>query len=128
MSLHEQLGGSPDADRFFFELVDRFYDRLRADPVVGGMFPVEPEAFAEAKRHQALFLVQYFGGPPQYGLERGHPRLRMRHMPFPIDQAARDAWVGHMRDSLDETLGLAPEHRAELMAYFEGAATFMINR
>ena len=128
LNVYEQLGGAPVADRIFFDLVDRFYDRLRADPVVGGMFPVDEQEFALAKRHQALFLLQFFGGPPQYGVERGHPRLRMRHQPFPIDEAARDAWVGHMRAELEATAAFSAEARLEMMTYFENAATFMRNR
>ena len=72
------------------------------------------------------FVTQFFGGPPRYNGLRGHPRLRMRHAPFAIGQAERDAWVRHMLAAIDEA-GFAEPARAALIDYFERAATFLIN-
>jgi hemoglobin len=88
------------------------------------MYPADLEA---PKHHLALFLMQYFGGPRTYSEERGHPRLRMRHLPFRIDRQARDAWMGHMSAALD-SLDVSETVREEMRRYFENAATFMINQ
>jgi hemoglobin len=71
--------------------------------------------------------VQYFGGPAHYSATRGHPRLRMRHMPFTIGLAERDAWVGHMLAAIDEA-GIPEPARSAMRGYFERGATFMINQ
>ena len=85
-TIHERVGGNA----FFVELVKQFYQLVEVDPVLR---PLYPQDLQPGKAHLAAFLAQYWGGPPQYSLERGHPRLRQRHMPFPIGQAERDAWV-----------------------------------
>jgi hemoglobin len=86
-----------------------------------------PEADLQpAARRLRLFLEQFFGGPRTYSQERGHPRLRMRHAPFTIDQAARDVWVRHMLAALDEADIPDPAY-STLRDYFERTATFMIN-
>jgi hemoglobin len=74
----------------------------------------------------ALFLIQYFGGPDTYSAQRGHPRLRMRHIPFRIDRAGRDVWVGHMLAAIDE-VGITEPAGTAMREYFERGATFMIN-
>ena len=119
-TLYERVGG----DETFRELVDAFYLRIETDSLLRPLFPDHLEA---GKYHQFLFLTQYWGGPARYQLERGHPRLRMRHAPFAIDRAARDAWVGHMVAAIDE-VGIAEPDRALLVEYFERSATFMINQ
>jgi hemoglobin len=119
-SIYELAGG----DAPFRELVNRFYARVERDPRLRPMFPADLEP---GKEGQFLFITQYFGGPPRYNQQRGHPRLRMRHAPFPIDQAARDAWLGHMLAAVDE-VGFAEPVRGALRDYFERAATFMINQ
>ena len=109
----------------FNRLTAAFYDGVAADPLLRPLYPegeLEP-----ARRRLALFLMQYFGGPTAYSDERGHPRLRMRHFAFPIDQARRDAWLRHMAAALD-SLELTPEVRATMQRYFEDAATFLVNR
>lgn len=119
-TIYELAGGEPA----FRRLVDAFYARVERDPLLRPMFPADLEP---GKEHQRLFLIQYFGGPATYGEQRGHPRLRMRHAPFPIGQAARDAWLGHMLAALDAA-GI-PEPAADAMRrYFEMAATAMINQ
>jgi len=73
-----------------------------------------------------MFLEQYWGGPTTYGEQRGHPRLRMRHVPFKVNPDARDRWLSHMRAALDE-VGLPPLQEATLWAYLERAAHAMVN-
>jgi len=119
-TLYERVGG----DETFWTLVEAFYRRIETDPLLRPLFPDNLEA---GKHRQFLFLTQYWGGPARYELERGHPRLRMRHAPFAIDQTARDAWFGHMIAAIDEA-GIGGTDRSLLVEYFERAATFMINQ
>lgn len=107
----------------FLRLVDEFYARVEADPVLRPMFPPDLE---QGKRWQFLFLMQYFGGPAQYIQERGHPRLRMRHMPFVIDQEGRDHWLRCMLEAID-AVDIPEPARAVMRDYFERASTFMVN-
>jgi len=118
-SMFERVGGQP----FFDALVDRFYDGVASDPVLR---PLYPDDLSESRRHLALFLGQYWGGPSTYSEERGHPRLRMRHAPFVIGLRERDAWLRHMRAAV-QSAGLPPEDEAELMEYFEQTARSLIN-
>ena len=120
-SVYELAGGEP----VFRLLVQRFYARVASDPVLRAVYPEED--LAAATERLTLFLVQYWGGPATYSEQRGHPRLRMRHQPFAIGQAERDAWLGHMTASV-ESLDLAPAVRKALLDYFETASTAMINR
>lgn len=109
----------------FRQLVTGFYERVENDDILRPMYPkgdLEPAA----ERLQ-LFLEQYFGGPTTYMQKRGHPRLRARHMRFPIDEAARDRWVELMLSALDDA-DFAPEVQAIMQDYFENGATFLINR
>jgi len=121
ISLYEAAGGLP----FFEALVDRFYEGVAADPDLRPIYP-DPD-LAGARHRLALFLAQYWGGPRTYDAERGHPRLRMRHAPFAIGPAQRDAWLGHMRAAI---ASVAPplEIAARLEAYFGMAAEAMRNR
>ncbi|MBW4436034.1 MAG: globin [Pleurocapsa minor GSE-CHR-MK-17-07R] len=120
MSLYEMVGGMPT----FKTLVDAFYARVEADDRLRSMFPDDLEP---GKRYQMLFLAQYFGGPTDYDGERGHPRLRMRHMPFAIDHAAQSAWLEHMLAAID-IAGIQEPMRGEMRAYFTRGSEFMINR
>jgi len=120
-TLFERVGGQP----FFDRLVDAFYDGVRADPVLLALYP-EPADLAPARRRLALFLGQYWGGPTAYSDERGHPRLRMRHAPFPIDEHMRDRWLGHMRRAMDACVTDAAV-RAELEGYFTPSADHLRN-
>jgi hemoglobin len=117
--MYERAGGEP----FFKELVDRFYEGVASDPALR---PLYPENLEEPNEHLRLFLVQYWGGPQTYGELRGHPRLRMRHAPFAIGLAERDAWLRHMEASV-RAGGLAPEDEAEMLSYFRSTATQLIN-
>jgi hemoglobin len=118
-SLYERVGGSA----FFVELVDRFYEGVAGDPLLR---PLYPEDLTEPKQHLRLFLIQYWGGPADYGEMRGHPRLRMRHAPFVIGELERDAWLRHMTEAVDAA-GMAPRDRAELLGYFDMAARQLVN-
>jgi len=112
---------------FFESLVSRFYDGVAEDPVLRAVYPETDDHLPLARHRLTLFLAQYWGGPRTYDLERGHPRLRMRHAPFAIGPLERDAWLGHMRTAIAE---LAPSAviATRLEAYFEMAAEAMRNR
>lgn len=118
-SIYEMVGRDPT----FQKLVDIFYARVEQDTLLRPMFP---ENLESGKHWQFLFLTQFFGGPARYQQQRGHPRLRMRHIPFLIDQAARDHWLEHMLAAIDE-VGIIDPARAEMRSYFERGSTFMIN-
>lgn len=118
-TVYEQVGGDPTFQR----LVDVFYAHVTADAVLRPMFPADLEP---GKRWQFLFLTQLFGGPAHYAAERGHPRLRLRHLPFAIDQAVRDRWLGHMLAAVDE-VGIQEPARSIMREYFERSSMFMIN-
>ena len=116
----EAVGGEPT----FRRLVHRFYEGVAQDPSLRPMYPEED--LGPAEERLTLFLMQYWGGPRTYSENRGHPRLRMRHVPFQVNRAAHDAWLAHMRVAVDE-LGLAPEHERQLWDYMVYAAASMIN-
>jgi len=106
-------------------IVAGFYRRVPGDPILGPLYP--PHDFVGAEHRLRTFLIYRFGGPPVYLQERGHPRLRMRHAPFAIGQAARDRWMELMLASVDEQQ-VAPEHRAYLERFLGDIATFLMNR
>ena len=111
---------------FFTRLVDAFYDRVERDPVLLALYP-DPDDLGPARVRLRLFLAQYWGGPATYSDERGHPRLRMRHQPFAIDDEARDRWLAAMRGAIDEINPSTPFANA-LTDYFTMAADAMRNR
>jgi hemoglobin len=120
-NVYEAAGG----EATFRLLVKRFYEGVGRDALLRPLYPGED--LADATEHLTLFLIQYWGGPSTYNEKRGHPRLRMRHQPFAIGPAERDAWMGHMRAAV-ESLEIIPAVRKALIDYFETAATAMINR
>ena len=109
----------------FARLVTAFYRRVPTDDLLGPMYPKEDLAGAEQRLRD--YLVYRFGGPARYIEERGHPRLRMRHFPFPITQASRDRWMQFMDAALQEA-ALPAEAEKHVRDFFEGMSTFMINR
>ena len=108
----------------FHKLVAAFYRQIPEDDILGPMYPRHDLEGAEHRMR--TFLIGRFGGPPTYIEERGHPRLRMRHLPFQINQAARDRWMLLMTNALDESQ-LPPEADAALRAFFDGMSSFMMN-
>jgi hemoglobin len=120
VTFFEAVGGEPT----FRRLVDAFYEGVAGDPLLRAMYP-EADLGPAADR-LTLFLIQYWGGPNTYSATRGHPRLRMRHAPFQVSPAARDAWLTHMRVAVD-SLQLPEPHRSALWEYLERAAYFMVN-
>jgi hemoglobin len=120
-SFFDEVGGHAT----FTRLVARFYAGVRTDPVLAPLYPQDDWDGAEARLRG--FLEQYWGGPRTYSQERGHPRLRMRHAPFAIGTAQRDAWLAHMRDAVD-SLELPAAQYATLWGYLEMAARSMQNR
>ena len=111
-------------EEFFRRLVDDFYARVEVDPLLRPLFP---PSLAEGKERQFLFLCQVFGGPPRYSALHGHPRLRARHLPFPIGRRERDRWLGHMLASLEVERPSEPA-ATTLRDYFARASLFMVNR
>ena len=121
-TLYDEVGGMP----FFEQLVDRFYQGVRDDPVLLPLYPDQVD-LTGARRRLTLFLVQYWGGPTTYLEERGHPRLRARHSPFDIGILERDRWLAHMREAIDATDAPAAA-KERLHAYMTMAADAMRNR
>ena len=119
-SLYERVGGAP----FFEALVAAFYRGVATDPLLRPMYPEED--LGPAADRLRMFLEQYWGGPRTYSETRGHPRLRARHLPFHIDEQARDAWLTHMLAAVDAQ-HLEDADRAELRTYLMSAADFLVN-
>lgn len=117
--MYEAVGGTP----WFESLIDRFYAAVAADPLLRPMYP---DDLTGSRDHMVKFLVQYWGGPTTYSEERGHPRLRMRHAPFVITTAERNAWLQHMVGAI-EAGELPAEIEEQMIGYFDMAATHMIN-
>jgi len=124
-TLFDRVGGMA----FFEVLVDRFYDGVVTDPVLAPMYPADD--LDGARERLALFLAQYWGGPTTYSERRGHPRLRMRHARFPVDQRARDTWISHMEAAVGaagEAMGCSDADREALVGYFAAAADHLRNQ
>ncbi len=120
-TFYDAVGGEPT----FRAIVKRFYEQVAADEEI--LRPLYPEEdLGPAEDRLALFLMQYWGGPTTYGDTRGHPRLRMRHAPFTIGPAARDAWLRAMRVAVDEAQ-LDEPYRDQLWSYLESTAQHMMN-
>ena len=109
----------------FTRLVAAFYRQVPHDEILGAMYPRDDLAAAEIRLRD--FLIYRFGGPQRYIEERGHPRLRQRHMPFRVDQAARDRWMQLMNNAFAEA-ALPGEVESYLRAFLDQTATFMINQ
>lgn len=122
-NFYDEVGGHDT----FRDLVARFYELVAVDPIVRPLYPEEDLGPAEVRFR--MFLEQYWGGPRTYSDQRGHPRLRMRHQPYVIGTAERDAWLRCIHQAVD-SIGVdridAP-HRAALLAYLYAAADSMVN-
>lgn len=130
VTIFEAVGGQV----FFDRLVERFYERVARDEVLLRLYP-EQHDLGPARERLALFLGQYWGGPGTYSERRGHPRLRMRHVPFAIASAERDHWVAAMTEALHETLPETPLDddlrdvvRERMEEYFSLSASHLVNR
>ena len=119
-TVYAAIGG----DETFRRLVERFYAGVAEDPILRPLYPEQD--LGPAADRLRMFLIQYWGGPTTYSEQRGHPRLRMRHVPFAIGTAQRDAWLRHMRDALD-SLGLPPAYEQLLWQYLSSAAESLRN-
>jgi hemoglobin len=111
-------------EQTFRRLVDDFYRRVADDPILRPLYPEQD--LGPAAERLRMFLIQYWGGPTTYSDQRGHPRLRLRHAPFAIGVAQRDAWLRHMAEALS-TLGLPPAYERTLWDYLVTAADSMRN-
>ena len=119
-TMYDRVGGQ----RFFIELVNKFYDFVESDTLLRPMYPTD---LNPGKSYLAGFLSQYWGGPTNYSDERGHPRLRMRHAKFSIGHQERDAWIQHMKAAL-KSMNISDEDMNTMEIYFENTATMMLNR
>jgi len=118
-TIFDAVGGA----QWFAEMIDRFYDAVETDPLIRPMYP---DDLTDSRDHMVKFLSQYWGGPTTYSEERGHPRLRMRHAPFVIAGAEKDAWLRHMLAAV-RAGDLHPEIEQRMVEYFEMAATHIVN-
>ncbi len=123
VTVYDAAGGMA----FFERLVDAFYRRVQDDAALLALYPPPaPADLGPARQRLTLFLAQYWGGPTTYSDERGHPRLRMRHAPFAIDEAMRDRWLACMRGAVDDVAPPA-EIETALWGYATMAAEAMRN-
>ena len=122
-SFYEAVGGAVT----FHTLVAAFYREVARDEVLRPLYPEQD--LGPAERRLRMFLEQYWGGPRTYSDERGHPRLRMRHMPFRIGPIERDAWLRCMHIAVAEIDAetLDDAHRRQLLDYLEMAANSLVN-
>lgn len=118
---YDRMGGAAA----FAQLTRAFYAGVAEDPLLRPMYP--DEDLEPARRRLEMFLAQYWGGPTTYAEERGHPRLRMRHVPFAVTPAARDAWLRHMMAAVD-TVPMPEPEEAMLRDYLTRAAYSLVNR
>jgi len=119
MEVIEQIG-----EQGITDLVAAFYRIMKKDDLVGSMYPDDDWEGSEERFRD--FLIFRFGGSDKYIQERGHPRLRMRHMGFKVDIAARDRWMEIMRTAMDEVNVPSPT-RETLDSFFSQTADFMRN-
>ena len=119
-SFYDAVGG----EETFRLLVHRFYAGVAEDPVLRPLYP-EPD-LAGAEERLRMFLVQYWGGPRTYSEQRGHPRLRMRHVTFHIGPRERDAWLAQMRAAMD-SIELTDTQRSTLWDYLVMASQSLVN-
>jgi hemoglobin len=117
--LWERVGGREVIER----VVREFYDRVEADPELRPLFP---EDLAEGREKQAEFLEQWLGGEPRYSQKYGHPRLRIRHFPFVIDQRAAGRWLRHMTEAM-RAAGVGEPEIAEILSGLGPLAHHMVN-
>ena len=118
-TLYERIGRER-----LHELVDRFYDQVFTSPVIGQLFQTDKELI---KSKQEAFLTQFLGGPQVYSQVHGHPKMRMRHLPHAIDDAARQEWLRCMKNAVD-SLEMEEDLKVALYNCFPPVAQHMVNR
>jgi hemoglobin len=119
MTPYQAIGGTENIRR----IVEVFYPLVQAHPLLGPLFPANIEPVMEK---QILFLTQFFGGPPLYSDKYGHPMMRARHLPFEITPQRAEAWLGCMKQAMEET-GLALELQKFMLERLQGPAHHFIN-
>lgn len=122
-TIFEQIGGEEKIRL----LVDRFYDLMDTRDEAAVIRRLHPDDLSESREKLYLFLVGWTGGPPLYMQKFGHPRLRARHMPFPIGEQERDEWLWCMNRALEEVVE-KPLLRQQLSLALGNLADFMRNR
>ena len=126
MSFYDEVGGAAT----FEALVAAFYRGVAGDEPLRSLYPEAPELGA-AERRLRMFLEQYFGGPTAYSQERGHPRLRMRHVPYAVTMDQRDRWLRHMIGALETVIAdgapIDEAHADAMKDYFVRAADMLVN-
>jgi hemoglobin len=121
---YQRMGGAP----FFADLVHEFYAGVATDPELRALYPEAD--LGPAENRLLMFLEQYWGGPTTYSEQRGHPRLRLRHNPYVIDELQRDRWLEHMANALESAAprhDLDPALRQQLWVYLTSAAMSLVN-
>ena len=125
MSFYDEVGGAPT----FEALVRAFYEGVAADEPLRALYPEAD--LGPAERRLRMFLEQYFGGPTTYSAERGHPRLRMRHVSYAVTLDQRDRWMRHMIDALERAIAdgapIDEAHAEAMRDYFRRAADMLVN-
>lgn len=119
MTMYEAMGGVEGIRR----IVEAFYPKVQANPLIGPLFPEDIKPVMEK---QTLFLSQFFGGPPLYSNQYGHPMMRARHLPFPITDERAEAWLDCMSQALEE-IGMVPELRLAVLERLKGPAYHFVN-
>ena len=122
-TFYDAVGG----EETFRTIVSEFYKQVKDDDILGPMYPADGMAGAEDRLR--WFLAQYWGGPETFNEKRGHPRLRMRHAQFHIDEAARDRWLELMANAMEtvDEKTLPAEHRAAMWDHMERVAQMLVN-
>lgn len=123
-SFYEAIGGEPT----FARIVRGFYAQVREDDLIGPLYP--DQDWEGAEQRLKWFLAQYWGGPQTFSENRGHPRLRMRHVDYSIGIPEADRWLEMMKNSLDQIdeETLPPAYRAAMWEHMERVAQMLINR
>jgi hemoglobin len=122
-TMYDRVGG----EQFFRTLTVEFYRAVAGDPLLSKLYPDDAEELEAAREHLEWFLIQYWGGPRVYDERRGAPMLRMRHAPFAIGEAERDAWLHHMTSAV-RAARLPPLDEAQMIGYLTMAAGHLVNR
>lgn len=119
LSIYDNLGG----EKAIQQLVEAFYPKVKANPLLGPLFPEDIEPVMEK---QFMFLSQFFGGPSLFSDAFGHPMMRARHLPFPVTRERAEAWLACMTKALEET-GVENELKDLVIKRLSGPAFHFVN-